>query len=163
MFAVAPAVLEEIAFRGFILSGLQSLRNKWQAILVTSVLFGIAHGVIQQTMITFVVGMVLGVIAVQTRSIIPCILFHMTHNSLAVLLSSAKGPVIENSVLLSQILYTANGENYQYAVIPGILMSVVGVMLIVWFLRLDTEPAVRTGRGKLARFFARMFPLKTQA
>ena len=163
VFAVAPAVLEEIAFRGFILSGLQSLRNKWQAILITSVLFGIAHGVIQQTMITFVVGMVLGVIAVQTRSIIPCILFHMTHNSLAVLLSSAKGPVIENSVLLSQILYTANGENYQYAVIPGILMSVVGVMLIVWFLRLDTEPAVRTGRGKLARFFARMFPLKTQA
>ena len=163
VFAVAPAVLEEIAFRGFILSGLQSLRNKWQAILVTSVLFGIAHGVIQQTMITFVVGMVLGVIAVQTRSIIPCILFHMTHNSLAVLLSSAKGPVIENSALLSQVLYTANGENYQYAVIPGILMSVVGVMLIVWFLRLDTEPAVRTGRGKLARFFARMFPLKTQA
>ena len=163
VFAVAPAVLEEIAFRGFILSGLQSLRSKWQAILITSLLFGIAHGVIQQTVITFFVGMILGVIAVQTRSIIPCILFHLTHNSLAVLLSSAKGSVVENSALLSQLLYTANGENYQYAIIPGILMAVVGVLLIVWFLRLDTQPVVRTERGKLSRFIARMFPLKSKA
>ena len=162
VFAVAPAVLEEIAFRGFILSGLQSLRSKWQAILITSLLFGIAHGVIQQTVITFVVGMLLGVIAVQTRSIIPCILFHMTHNSLAVLLSSAKGSVVENSAVLSQLLYTANGENYQYAIIPGILMSVVGVMLMVWFIRLDAKPVVRTERGKLSRFIARMFPSKSQ-
>ncbi len=162
VFAVAPAVLEEIAFRGFILSGLQSLRSKWQAILITSFLFGIAHGVIQQTMITFAVGMILGVIAVQTRSIIPCILFHMTHNSLAVLLSSAKGSVVENSAFLSQVLYTANGENYQYAIIPGILMSVVGVMLIVWFIRLDATPVVRTERSKLSRLFARIFPLKPQ-
>ncbi len=163
VFAVAPAVLEELAFRGFILSGLQSLKSKWQAILITSLLFGIAHGVIQQTVITFVVGMILGVIAVQTRSIIPCILFHMTHNSLAVLLSSAKGTVIENSLVLNQLLYTANGENYQYAIIPGIMMSIVGVMLLVWFIRLDAKPVVRTERGRLSRYIARIFPSKSQA
>jgi len=42
-------------------------------------------------------------------------------------------------------------------------MSVVGVLLIVWFLRLDANPVVRTERGKLSRFLARMFPLKSQA
>ena len=163
VFAVAPAVLEELAFRGFILSGLESLRNKWQAILITSLLFGIAHGVIQQTVITSVVGIILGIIAVQTRSIIPCILFHLTHNSLAVLLSSAKATVVENSPVLSQVLYTANGENYQYAIIPGIIMSIVGVLLMVWFLRLDANPVVRIERGLLRRYFARMFPPKSQA
>lgn len=136
VFAVAPAVIEELAFRGFILSGLESLRNKWQAILLTSLLFGVAHGVIQQSMITFGVGMILGIIAVQTKSIIPCILFHLTHNSLAVLLSSANQTVVQQSSILRQVLYSSDGQSYQYAVLPGILMSIIGVALIVWFVRL---------------------------
>lgn len=140
VFALAPAIIEEIAFRGFILSGFQSIRGKWKPILLTSLLFGFAHGVIQQTMITFVVGMLLGVIAIQTKSILPCILFHLTHNSLAVLLSKADATVVENSPILGQLLYSSNGQNYQYGIVPGILMSVIGVLLIVWFLRLDAKP-----------------------
>jgi sodium transport system permease protein len=137
VFAVAPAIIEEIAFRGFILSGFQSIRGKWQPILLTSLLFGLAHGVIQQTMITFVVGMVLGLIAVQTKSILPCILFHLTHNSLAVLLSKADASVVEHSPFLGQLLYSSDGQNYQYGIVPGILMSIIGIMLIAWFIRLD--------------------------
>lgn len=139
VFALAPALIEEIAFRGFILSGMESIRNKWQAILLTSLMFGIAHGVIQQSVITFGVGMILGVIAVQTRSIIPCILFHLTHNSIVVLLSYAKTPVVEQSVVLNRLLFTADGQTYQYALLPGILMAMVGAMLIVWFLRLNSK------------------------
>ena len=139
VFALAPAIIEEIAFRGFILSGFESIRGKWKAIVLTSLVFGLAHGVIQQTMITFVVGMVLGVIAIQTRSIIPCILFHLTHNSLAVLLSKADASVVDNSHLLGMLLFTNDGVNYQYSVFAGILMGVVGIALIVWFLRLDSK------------------------
>jgi sodium transport system permease protein len=144
VFAVAPAIIEEIAFRGFILSGFQSIGNKWGAILLTSLLFGLAHGVIQQTMITFVVGMILGVIAVQTRSILPCILFHLTHNSMTVLLSSAKSSVVENSALLSRLLYSNDGQSYQYSIVAGILMSLIGVLLIVWFIRLDSRQTARS-------------------
>ncbi len=136
ILAVAPAVIEETAFRGFILSGLESFRNKWQAIILTSLLFGIAHTIIQQSIITFFVGVVLGIIAVQTRSIIPCICFHAVHNSLAVLLSQANPRVIENSPLLRQILFAEDGQHFQYGVVPGILMGVVGVALLVWFVRL---------------------------
>ncbi|MDE0937754.1 MAG: CPBP family glutamic-type intramembrane protease [Mariniblastus sp.] len=144
VFALAPAVFEEIAFRGFILSGFQSLKGKWQPILLTSLMFGLAHGIIQQTIITFVVGMILGLIAVQTKSILPCILFHLTHNSLAVLLSQANRTVVEQSPVLRQYLYSTDGQNYQYATFPAILMSVVGVMLIVWFLQLDMKPSNRS-------------------
>tara|TARA_B110000495_G_scaffold190037_2_gene191806 strand:+ start:2623 stop:4761 length:2139 start_codon:yes stop_codon:yes gene_type:complete len=144
VFALAPAIFEEIAFRGFILSGFQSLKGKWQPILLTSLMFGLAHGIIQQTIITFVVGMILGLIAVQTKSILPCILFHLTHNSLAVLLSQANRTVVEQSPVLRQYLYSTDGQNYQYATFPAILMSVVGVMLIVWFLQLDMKPSNRS-------------------
>ncbi len=158
VFAVAPAIIEEIAFRGFILSGLESLRNKWQAILLTSLLFGIAHGVIQQTMITFGVGMILGIIAYQTKSIIPCILFHMTHNSLAVLLSAADATVVENSPILGPLLFSADGQSYQYAIVPGILMSIIGVLLVVWFIRLDSTSI--TGRLVTSRLSG-IFPQTT--
>jgi sodium transport system permease protein len=144
VFTLAPAIFEEIAFRGFILSGFQSLKGKWQPILLTSLMFGLAHGIIQQTIITFVVGMILGLIAVQTKSILPCILFHLTHNSLAVLLSQANRTVVEQSPVLRQYLYSTDGQNYQYATFPAILMSVVGVMLIVWFLQLDMKPSNRS-------------------
>ena len=136
VFALAPALIEEVAFRGFILSGLQSLRSKWQAIVITSLLFGIAHSVIQQSIITFFVGMFLGVIAVQTRSIIPCILFHGVHNGLAVMLSLAKASVVGSSPILSQILVTQDGVHYQYGILPGIVMGILGLSLMVWFLRL---------------------------
>ena len=163
VFALAPALIEEIAYRGFILSGLQSLRGKWKAILISSILFGVAHGIIQQTMITFVVGMVLGIIAVQTRSIIPCMLFHFTHNSLAVLLSSAKGHVIENSFMLKQLLHTTNGQSYQYSIVPGILMTIVGVGLMAWFFRLDANPVVSSERSRLSLLMKRLFSQKSQA
>ena len=41
-----------------------------------------AHGVVQQSMSAVALGMVLGYIAVQTGSIIPCMLFHMSYNAL---------------------------------------------------------------------------------
>jgi sodium transport system permease protein len=138
VFAVAPAVIEEVAFRGFILSGLESLKSKWQAIIITSLLFGIAHSVIQQSMITFFVGMFIGVIAVQTRSIIPCILFHAVHNGLSVLLSQANGVLIE-STWLSKILVTSDGQHYQYDLVAGIGMTVIGLSLMFWFLRLPKQ------------------------
>ena len=80
--AVLPAMCEELAFRGFILSGLRHLGSKWWAIGLTAVFFGMAHGVIQQSLAAAALGLVIGYIAVQTGSLVPCILFHVTYNAL---------------------------------------------------------------------------------
>ena len=85
MMAVLPAICEELAFRGFILSGLRRLNNKWLAILVSSLFFGIAHQLLQQSISAFVVGLLIGYIAVQTKSIFPCMIYHLIHNSLPLL------------------------------------------------------------------------------
>lgn len=83
--AILPAVCEEFAFRGFILSGLRHMGSQWRAIVFSAVMFGVAHGVIQQSIVAGLFGVVLGFIAVQTGSIWPCITFHVVHNAMGIL------------------------------------------------------------------------------
>ena len=89
LMALTPAICEELAFRGFILSGLRHLGHKGMAILVCSLFFGIVHGMLQQSINACILGMVLGSLAVQTGSLLPCVLFHATHNALQIVGSSA--------------------------------------------------------------------------
>ena len=90
LMAALPALCEEVAFRGFILSGLRHLGHKWWAIGLSAAFFGIAHPVIQQSIAAATVGLVIGYVAVQTGNLVPCILFHMTYNGL--MLASAQWP-----------------------------------------------------------------------
>ncbi|MCC7476282.1 MAG: CPBP family intramembrane metalloprotease, partial [Pirellulales bacterium] len=84
LLAVVPAICEELAFRGFILSGLRHVGSKWWAIGLSAILFGISHGslAIQQALSAAILGMVIGYLAVQSGSLVPCMLFHMTYNGL---------------------------------------------------------------------------------
>lgn len=82
VIAVVPAVCEELAFRGFVLSGFRHWGHKWRAIIFTSVLFAISHTIFQQSLIAFFLGLVIGYVAVQTGSVFPCIVLHATHNAL---------------------------------------------------------------------------------
>ena len=84
-FAAAPAICEEIAFRGFILSGFSRSKRVWLAIGLSSLMFGLMHMIPQQVFNASLLGLVLGLIAVRSGSLLPCMLFHFTWNSLAVL------------------------------------------------------------------------------
>ncbi len=84
VMAVLPAICEELTFRGFILSGLRR-HSKWRAIIVSSVFFGLAHFAVQQSLVAGVFGLVLGYLAIQTGSVIPCMVFHMFHNGMNIL------------------------------------------------------------------------------
>ena len=142
IFALAPAVMEEVAYRGFILSGLETMKHKWPAILISALFFGAAHAVIQQSIITFGVGVILGIIAVQTKSLLPCILYHATHNGLTVIVTQLKltsGPL--------SIITAKNVEGFQYGVVPGILMSATGIALLIWFLKLKPEAEGQVWKG----------------
>ncbi|MHB8957212.1 MAG: ABC transporter permease subunit/CPBP intramembrane protease [Pirellulaceae bacterium] len=83
LLALTPAICEELAFRGFILSGLRHLGSKWGAIAISSVLFGVTHGILQQSISATFVGLIIGYIVVQTGSLWPGIAFHLVYNSLA--------------------------------------------------------------------------------
>lgn len=141
VLAVTPAICEELAFRGFILSGLRHMGHKWLAILVTSVLFGAAHSVIQQSLTACVMGMILGYIAVQTGSLLPAILFHCVHNSLSMLLSriyTALPELIAEYPVLGWFVTTSDqGPAYSW---PTIAISVLLTASVLrWFSRQHYE------------------------
>lgn len=83
-FAVVPAICEETAFRGFILSGFGRSRRYWLAIVLSSAAFGMMHMIPQQVFNATLVGLVIGLLAVRSNSLLPPILFHFFYNSLSV-------------------------------------------------------------------------------
>lgn len=84
LMAVLPAVCEELAFRGFIFGGLLRDGQPLRAILISSVVFGVSHGVLQQSISATVMGMLLGWVSWRTSSVIPAMLIHVVNNSLSV-------------------------------------------------------------------------------
>jgi len=141
LFAVVPAVCEEFAYRGFILSGLRHSGRKWRAIIITAIFFGVTHFILQQTIVTTLVGIVLGYIAVQSGSILPCIAYHVVHNGLFMLLVAASKTTpksLENSPLLDWMVNTTGGApSYNWFVVAsGVLMSAV---ILTWFSRLPYQ------------------------
>ena len=91
LFALIPAICEEFAFRGYILSGLETTYSRWSAILLSALLFGFLHvllSLFQQLFNATLLGIVLGLLAVRSKSIWPGVIFHMINNGLAILLGS---------------------------------------------------------------------------
>jgi sodium transport system permease protein len=88
VFALIPAICEEFAFRGFILSGLERQHRTRSAILLSALMFGFLHvllSLFQQLFNATLLGIILGLLAVRSRSILPGILFHFLNNAIAVL------------------------------------------------------------------------------
>ncbi|QEF96953.1 ABC-2 family transporter protein [Stieleria maiorica] len=111
LMALLPAICEELAFRGFIFGGLVREKGKLRAVVLTAIMFGISHGVLQQSIAASVMGIALGWITLRTGSIIPCILIHFTNNALSVSLERiTESGWAGASVFLTQ---TDLGPSYQ--------------------------------------------------
>jgi sodium transport system permease protein len=80
-FALLPALCEEIAFRGFILTGLQRRFRPRAAVVLSSFLFALSHMNVFQFLPAFFLGVVLGLVTIRSNSLLPAILFHFLHDS----------------------------------------------------------------------------------
>ena len=88
VLALVPAITEEFAFRGYILSGLARTYRPWTAIVLSALLFAFLHvllSLFQQFFGAALLGVVLGAIAWRTGSIWPGVVFHFVNNALGVL------------------------------------------------------------------------------
>jgi sodium transport system permease protein len=83
LMLLAP-VCEELAFRGFILTGLRRRLHPWTAILLSSLLFAASHLNVFQLLPLFILGIVLGLVATRGRSVLPGMLLHLLYNGLVV-------------------------------------------------------------------------------
>ena len=80
--SLLQAVCEELAFRGFILSGLRRRFGQWRAVFLSSFLFALFHMNVFQFVPHFALGVVLGTLVARTGSVLPAMLFHFTYNCL---------------------------------------------------------------------------------
>ncbi len=85
-FALVPALCEEIAFRGFVLRGLHHGFRPRNAVLLSSFFFALFHLNVFLFLPTFVLGVVLGLLTVRSRSLLPAISFHFLHNTVLIAL-----------------------------------------------------------------------------
>lgn len=84
--AVTPAVCEEIAFRGALLSCFRGIKNQWIGILIVSLFFGACHGSIWRMIPTAMLGAAMGYILLETENMLYNMLFHFVNNAVPVLL-----------------------------------------------------------------------------
>jgi sodium transport system permease protein len=146
VFALTPAICEELAFRGFMLSGLRHLGHKWQAILISSIFFGVTHQVFHQSIVACVMGLVLGYLAVQTGSLLPCVVFHFTNNSVQFVVSSLIGEAVPAKWPWNMLIAKSDHLPYAFAWPVPLVGCLVAAGLLYCFHRL---PYARTSEEAL--------------
>jgi membrane protease YdiL (CAAX protease family) len=88
--AVAPAVCEEILFRGFVQSGLvRQARSAWEGVAATALVFGVFHLDPWRFVMVTVLGLFLGWLRQAGGSLWPAILAHALNNALTLALMAA--------------------------------------------------------------------------
>ena len=85
VLAVLPALLEEMVFRGYILRTMRPYGD-WYAVFVSSLLFSLMHGNIEQIPFAFIVGLALGWLMIYTNNIWLPVIVHFCNNGLSVLM-----------------------------------------------------------------------------
>jgi membrane protease YdiL (CAAX protease family) len=132
LIAVIPAVCEELLFRGFLLSSLRTSARKWTAIVAAAAIFGVFHFFLFKFAVTASLGVLLGYLCWQSRSVVPAIIAHLLHNSIGV-----------SNVLyrdFARRLGVPQGDDWVH--LPAGILILGGVMFLVGLL-MTARPTTR--------------------
>lgn len=132
---ILPGIMEELLFRGVILSGLSRIKTVY-AVLLNGALFSLFHTNPAQTIYQFITGAVFALVVLRSGSIIPTIIMHLLNN-LTVLFITYFAP-------------EANVYNL-YTIISGVLVFAACFIYLVFFDRKEA-PANENSQG-LKYFF----------
>jgi sodium transport system permease protein len=138
-FAIAPAVCEELAFRGFILTGLQRSGRNWLAIVISALVFGLIHMIPQQQFNAALLGIVLGLLAVRSGSLLPPIIFHFVNNGVQVLQMRMPASALDESGMPSFFYVEDATLLARWPVL--IICIAASAALITWLVRQPSAPA----------------------
>lgn len=153
-FALAPAICEELAFRGFILSGFGRRGRAWLAIILSSVTFGAMHMIPQQVFNATLLGLVLGLVAVHSRSLLPGVIFHFIYNGLSVFRSRIPENWVPTGGLQHFVRMEPDGLRYSWPLL--LICGVITIVLLLWVQRqsrskIDPETSQTSGSIALDR------------
>lgn len=137
-----PGFGEEIAHRGLALSSTKP-NGIVRALLISSLLFALAHLNIAQAGYAFVVGLILGSVTLITRSIFPAMIIHATSNFCSVYLSFAEpnGWFLGNTLESFSNLISSNWV--AGLIVSFLILSIVFTLIIVLFVKFFTHAKER--------------------
>lgn len=119
--AVMPGVLEEIAFRGVLFSGLRKRFSRpWAAVLVSAMVFSVFHVSLFRIVPTAFLGIIFAVVVLRTGSIFPAMLWHFLNNFLSVVPQTLGWITIDTSRGISMFWL---GLAFLGAVVSWLLMT----------------------------------------
>lgn len=100
---VAP-VVEEVIFRGLVLSRLNQVMPTWLALVLSALTFGVLHGHPVWMAYASVMGLVFGLVSIRTGSILPALVMHMVFNGIQYLNTLFSGSVVYPGVQIVFVL-----------------------------------------------------------
>jgi len=130
VLAVLPGVCKEIAFRGFILTGLRRRFPAWTAILLSSFLFAVFPMNVFMLAPAFLLGVVLGILAFRSGSVLP-----------GMVLSTAASLLLVSGPLLRPMLEALTGSETNGLVLLTILAAVGSALAGLGLWRLKPKQA----------------------
>ena len=155
LMALTPAICEELAFRGFILTGMRHTGHRWVAIAASSFFFGITHSLLQQSLAAFCVGLVIGYIALRTGSLVPGMLFHFTHNSLMMTMKSWLPALLEQAPWLKRwITFTETEVGYD-----ATFSAICAALALGLFYWLHRQPYAASAEERLQQALEHQSPI----
>ncbi len=87
--AILPALCEEFAMRGGLLTTAQNSFKRWGCIILCGIVFGLFHQNIRQVFYTALFGALAAYLTLRTKSLYPAMLMHFTNNFCSVFIDYA--------------------------------------------------------------------------
>lgn len=155
--AVLPAICEETAHRGMLLSTRMGKNYKW-TIVISSAMFALLHMNVDQVFYAFVIGLYLGYISFYSRTIYPAMIVHFTNNALSVLLTYSNVRGTGFAVIFSRFAAIISSN----AIFGVVLIIALAFILIYLLLKLtksmfivNATSQIFLNRGALDKFVQR--------
>lgn len=150
---IVVAIAEEILFRGYILRNLMISFNKYIALVVSSIIFAIAHGLnpnidLLSLLNLFLAGIILGISYINTKNLWFPIALHLSWNFFQTIFGfkvSGKDTysLIEFSIIENNLL---NGGEFGF---EGSILSVISLVILIftigfYYKRKNSRESVQT-------------------
>ncbi len=144
--AVIPAIVEEFATRVVLLNSLKKWGEKF-AIIISATVFGLMHGNFVQIPFAFVVGLMLGYLAVKTGTIWLSMLVHFSNNFISALLS------VLGNYLNSYVIVILNIATMIVPILIGLIVFLIVKVRQKYSLALTPQQPLAIKRSEAAFYY----------
>jgi sodium transport system permease protein len=129
VFAVVPAICEELLFRGFLTGALRTRVKTWTVVVCVGLIFGLFHIHIEKLIITSLLGMLLTFVCISSRSIFPAMIMHVAQNGLGIAAGYAENSWLREQLAIPSESLQAGTIIFNTRVATCLAIFVIGLVL----------------------------------